>query len=110
MYMETSFTQQEILINTNATFLAKDWCLKTDNEQASTKTEKEKLEEACWNGALRQLLPELFRTTVDAKDLPIWKIRELNEVFELELSDYPAAVDKYDSITPHLFLSVQEYN
>ena len=110
MYMDTNFTQQEILLNTSAGLLSNEWCLKNETDKPDNRTDKEKLEEACWNGLVRQLLPELFKTTVDTKDLTLWKVREIDMVLELELSDYPAAVDKYNSITPHLFLSVQECN
>ncbi|MEO5564301.1 MAG: hypothetical protein ABIR18_12725 [Chitinophagaceae bacterium] len=108
--METDFTQQEILLNTKSSFLAKDWCLKNDTDKPDTRTEKEKLEEACWNGLFKEMIPELFKDTVDAKDLTLWKVREMGSFLELELSTYPAAVDKYESINPSLFLTVQEYN
>jgi hypothetical protein len=104
--METDFTQLEILLNTEAYLLAKDWCLKNDTGKPDTRTEKEKLEEAVWNGVLRDLIPELF----DSKDLTLWKVRNMGTCFELELSSYPAAADKYTSINPSLFLPVQEWN
>jgi hypothetical protein len=108
--MDTDFTQQEILLNTDAGFLAKDWCLKNETEKPDTRSDKEKLEEACWNGVLQQVIPELFKITGDTSELTLWKIREEGTVLELELSSYPAAVDKYHSVNPHLFLAVQECN
>jgi len=108
--METDFTQQEILLNMDARFLTADWCLRNETDKPDTRTEKEKLEEACWNGVLREIMPELFRSSVDARGLTLWKVRNMESVLELELSDYPAVVDKYYSITPHLFLAAQEFN
>jgi hypothetical protein len=107
--METDFTQIEILLNTDAHFLAKDWCPKNDADKPDTRSEKEKLEEACWNGVLREIMPELFETE-NSKNLTLWKVRDMGSYFELDLASYPAATDKYNSINPSLFLAVQEWN
>lgn len=107
--METDFTHLEILLNTDAQFLAKDWCPKNDTGKPDTRTEKEKLEEACWNGVLRDVMPELFETE-NGKNLTLWKVKDMGTYFELDLSSYPAAADKYNSINPSLFLGVQEWN
>ena len=110
MYMETDFTQQEILLNTDASFLTADWCLRSETDKPDSRSGKDKLEEACWNGVLKELIPELFKSSVDAKGLTLWKVRNMESILELELSDYPAEIDKYYSITPHMFLAVQECN
>jgi hypothetical protein len=109
--METNFTQQEILLNKGAKFLTNDWCLKqapdsTNNNQ----TGSEKLEEACWNGLLKDIIPELFSLEKDTSKLTLWKVRQMSAFIELELADYPAATDRYFSINPYLFLTAEESN
>jgi hypothetical protein len=108
--METNFTQQEIMLNVDAGFLAKDLCLKNDTGKPDTRTEKEKIEEACWNGLLRDMMPDIFVRTDDNKDLTLWKVRQVDAVLELELANCPSVVDKYFSIHPTSFLTVQEEN
>lgn len=109
--METNFTQQEILLNKGAKFLANDWSLKqapdpANNNQAGI----EKLEEACWNGLLKDIIPELFSLENDTSKLTLWKVRQMSAFIELELADYPAATDRYFSINPYLFLTTEESN
>jgi hypothetical protein len=110
--METNFTQQEILLNKGAKFLANDWCLKQapDPNANNNRTSSEKLEEACWNGLLKNIIPELFSLENDTSKLTLWKVRQMSAFIELELADYPAATDRYFSINPYLFLTAEECN
>jgi hypothetical protein len=108
--METNFTQQEILLNKGAKFLANDWCLKQASDSAKNQTSSEKLEEACWNGLLKDIIPELFTLQGDTQKLTLWKVRQMSAFIELELADYPAVTDGYFSINPYLFLTKEECN
>lgn len=108
--METNFTQQEILLNTAATQLAKDWCPKTDTGKPDQRTEKQKIEEACWNGLIREEMPEIFVAAEENKPLALWKVQEMSAVLELELSDYPAIIDKYYSINPYIVMTEMNEN
>lgn len=108
--MESNFTQQEILLRTGTRFLSKEWCLKNDNGNPGGKTEKDKLEEACWNGLIQEILPELFSGEQDHKNISLWSVRETTSFLELELSEYPAAIDKHYSIDPYAIVTSQYCN
>ena len=108
--METNFTQQEILLNKGAKFLAHDWCPKQASDSNNNLSSSEKLEEACWNGLLKDIIPELFTLQGDTQKLTLWKVRQMSAFIELELADYPAATDSYFSINPYLFLTKEECN
>lgn len=100
--MEEKFTQQEILLVTGNGYLSKEWVKKEETGKDKDNTSnRDKLEEACWNGLLQELLPELFERSDDNQKLPLWSVRATDSFLELELSDYPAAVDPYFSIDPY---------
>jgi len=73
-------------------------------------TEKEQLEEACWNGLLQEMLPEAYPTPADAGILYLWQIREAAFFLELEIGEFPAAIDKFYSIDPYSFLGTKTYS
>jgi len=108
--MEKYYTQQEILLVTGTTFTSGELCKKDEASQDGNHTEKEKLQEACWNGLVRAMLPEISLTTASGGILCIWEIKEAASFLELDLGEIPAAIDKHSSITPHNFLCAQNYN
>jgi len=93
---------------TGTTYLSREWCGKEDNK--SPLSSKEMLEEACWNGAIQQIIPELFKKVEEEKTLYLWQIRSGSSFLELDLGEYPEAKDKYFSIDPYSFLGLQSEN
>ncbi|HMH22123.1 MAG TPA: hypothetical protein VK563_10115 [Puia sp.] len=112
--MATNSTQQEILLMTGTSFSSRGWSKKdspaTDPATGDPLTEKEQLLEACWQGLLREILPELHEHTPEDKLLYIWKIREATSFLELELGEFPDGKDGYFSIDPYSFLGSLYYN
>ena len=106
--METNSTHQEILLITGTTFSAMQWVEKNEPGTPKNLSEIERLEEACWNGLLREMLPEIF-TEADQK-LFVWHIREAKSFLELEMSESPVSIDPYFSLDPYSFLETQSYN
>ncbi|MBS1934138.1 MAG: hypothetical protein JST96_09060 [Bacteroidetes bacterium] len=106
--METKYAQQEILLITGTSFSSRQLCETNDNR--GPKSDIEKLEDACWNGLLPEILPEIFRQPCNEKKLYLWDIKEAQHFIELELSEYPELVEKYFSIDPYTFLQVQYSN
>lgn len=70
----------------------------------------DKLKEACWNGLLKDMLPEIFDAGGHDEKLYLWQVREANQFFALEMSEFPITVNKYLSIDPYRFMEVQEFN
>src|SRR5438105_4394054 len=105
--MKTEIIQQEIVFFTNTNFSQRELCEmieSTDNK--SYHSVKEKWQEACWNGLLSDLLPEV----ISNKKLFMWKIQEGNSFLCIDLSEQPSDVDSYSSINPYLFLSAVNNN
>jgi hypothetical protein len=108
--MKTNSTQQEILLMTGTNFSARQCCEKNDSSNPNNLTGKEQLEEACWNGLLKEMLPELCEHAAGDKKLYLWQIKEGSSFIELELGDVPAEKEKYFSIDPYSFMPVQVFS
>ena len=105
--MKTNFAQQEILLMTGTSFSSRQWCEKNDQDNQNQLTEKEQLEEACWNGLLQEMLPEIYGKTFGDTKLYLWQIREAVSFIEIELGELPGEKEKYFSIDPYSFLQMQ---
>ena len=104
--METTSTQQEILLMTGTNFSSRQCYIKDEGDQTNL-TEKEQLEEACWNGMLKDMLPEIYEQPAGKGKLYLWQIREASSFLGLELGELPAEKDYHLSIDPYLFITVQ---
>lgn len=102
--MKTNYVQQEILLMTGTTFSTKQFS--ADNAGRDNYTQKEHLEEACWNGLLREMIPEICDQT-ENKKLFLWQIKEGNSFIELELGEVPEEKDNQYSIDPYSFTHFQ---
>jgi hypothetical protein len=107
--METNSTHQEILLFTGTRFSSRQWAEKDDNGKPNSLSQKEQLEEACWNGLLPEMLPELS-VYAGGKKLFLWNIREAKSFIELELGEEPLTVVKQFSIDPYVFMETQTLN
>jgi len=105
--MKATSTQQEILLMTGTSFANRQSQDKSDNEKSRNLSEKERLEEACWNGLLKEMLPEVFTEIDKEKELYLWQIKEASSFIELELAEFPEEKDRYLSLDPYVFLPVQ---
>ena len=85
--METTSTQQEILLVTGTSFSSRDFCENSEGLNYNNLTEKEKLEVACWNGLLPVMLPEIFKQHSVNQKLYLWEIREASSFIQLELGE-----------------------
>ncbi|MEJ0083296.1 MAG: hypothetical protein WDM78_20620 [Puia sp.] len=66
--MERNITQQEVLLNTDTQFAHRQWADK-DSKGSESLSAIEKLEKACWDGLVKELIPELDITLVPHKKL-----------------------------------------
>ena len=77
------------------------------DEDLVKEADKEQLEEACWNGLLPEIFPEIFRESTDLKSLYLWQIKQAQSFLEIEMGETPASKDYYFSIDPYCFLKQQ---
>ena len=103
--MGTRQAQQEILILKGNSFTARQYHSKNENGKPESLSPEEQLEEACWNGLIQELIPELYIHPGKDKTLYLWQVKESNSFLELDLSEeIPETKDNYLSIDPYAFM------
>ena len=102
--MERNTTQQEILLMTGSTFFQQQCYEKNEQDSNKYVSQIEKLEEACWNGMLYELLPGVIEKSAEGKALLLWQVRHGNSFLEIDLCETPSQADSYYSIDPYTFL------
>jgi hypothetical protein len=106
--MEKNTVQKEILLLTGTTFSSRQYHDKDDPGNSRNLSPAEQLEEACWNGLLYDMLPEVFgQPATDEKKLYMWEIKEGKSFLEVELGEFPDEKDKYFSIDPYSFMETK---
>ncbi len=108
--MKTQTTQQEVLLITGTGFTSRQYCEKDGTDTAKNISANEQLKEACWNGMLKEMLPEVFLLNGTRSKLYLWQMREALHFFALEMGEKPTDFDLYFSIDPYSFLETQGYN
>jgi len=108
--MAKNYTQLEILLMTGTTFSAGNWVKKEDDPAGRQPSEVERLQEACWNGLLKTMLPELWIDPPNGAVLYLWEVKEAAAFLALVLSEVPSQIDPRWSLTPDSFLYCQNYN
>jgi hypothetical protein len=108
--MARNYVQVEVLLITGTSFVAANCVNKDDNPADRLHSEIEQLQEACWNGSLETMLPEVWIKPPNEGILYLWDIKEARHFLELVLSEVPLPIDRLLSIVPHSFLAFQTYN
>ncbi|MEO5891964.1 MAG: hypothetical protein ABIQ31_17080 [Ferruginibacter sp.] len=108
--MKNDSAQQEVLLMTGTGFASRQYAERDSPANAKNLPENEKLKDACWNGLLKEMLPEIFVFNDPGVKLYLWQVREANRFFALEMSEFPIGVDKHLSIDPYRFMEVKLYN
>ncbi len=96
-------TSQEILLVTDSKFASREYNEKEADAQQPKRPAKEKLADACWNGMLPQLLPEISISKRN-RPLPLWEIGEGERLFYLKLGEEDELPEAVFTINPYRFL------
>lgn len=107
--MKQDYTSQEILLVTGTSFSSRQWCKTEESEKSEKSNEHDQLQEACWNGLIGEMLPEI---AADSKitGMYLWKVHVGQSFIELEMGRFPEPSDPYFSIDPYYFVSKQFEN
>ena len=100
--MKQQTIHHEVLILRNTTLSQKVLCKKDSSKNNSPFTDE--LEEAFWDGLLKELAPEIMPSTLDPK-MFIWGVHAGKFYLLIEMADTPGITDSINCIDPHLFLS-----
>lgn len=108
--MENNATQQEILLVTGTSFAARQACEKDGSGTSGAPSTIDRLQAACWNGLLPEMLPEIIQKTPAGKQLYLWQVYETTSFLELKFGDYEEEQEREMSIDPYSFMSTEMYN
>ncbi|MEO6868153.1 MAG: hypothetical protein ABI168_00825 [Ginsengibacter sp.] len=98
--------QQEILLVKGTSFSSRQCLQKIEGDHNELQSEVEQLQEACWNGQLPQILPEICDASTLDNTLFLWEIKENESSLELILGQLPEQMQREYSIDPYAFVSV----
>jgi len=108
--MVKDYVQVEVLLVIGTTFSTSNWVDNDDKTDARQYTEIERLEEACWNGLLKPMLPEVWIDPPNDGILYLWEVKQGESCLKLELSEILTSIDPRRSIAPLSFLSFRNDN
>jgi len=108
--MAKNYVQVEVLLITGTSFLAGNLVKRDDDPAASRLSESEQLQDACWNGFVQVMLPEVCIEPSNGGILYLWEVKEAESFLELELSEVPLPMDRRLSIAPRSFFGFQNCN
>jgi acyl-CoA synthetase (AMP-forming)/AMP-acid ligase II len=105
--MKDIFTSQEILLLTSTKFAAREYLDRNENKTSPNKLNK--LAEACWNGMIPAMLPELFDDPNDKLRI-IWQLEEYNCCLYARLGEDMLMPDPGFSLDPYLLIENSNEN
>jgi hypothetical protein len=107
--MKPNTAHQEVLLHTDSHF-ALGQLANLDENGPANQCAKERLEKACWDGLLKQLIPELDMMLKADHKLWLWQIHETRCFLALDFSESPGPKEIAASIDPYLFMGEIENN
>lgn len=108
--MKNNTTQQEVLLVTGTGFAFRQYCEKDGSNNTPQLSAHDRLKNACWNGMLKDILPEVFMLSDPEVKMYLWQMREAHQFLALEMGDQPSEIDNYFSIDPYCFIHEQGGN
>ncbi|HVG14274.1 MAG TPA: hypothetical protein VM935_04905 [Chitinophagaceae bacterium] len=104
--MKEATVQQEILLMTGTSFSSRNWCEK-DGSDGNDIRDEEMLKEACWNGLLPEMLPEICSPVKGDKKMFLWSVTEAQNFIDVEMGEVQEETERIYSINPYSFLQEQ---
>lgn len=103
--MKSTSTNQEILLLSNSNFFKRDWVELTGSKTDKQLSQKEQLILLCWNGMLKEMIPEILQIDPGKKLLTLWDINESGNMLDLRYGDINREMNDEWSINPYVYLT-----
>jgi hypothetical protein len=103
--MKKITTNREILLQTGSSFFQRDWCELNNKYNDKKLSLKEQLINLCWNGMLKEMIPEILETDPGKKPLTLWEINESGNMLDLRYGDLDMEKNDEWSINPYVYLT-----
>lgn len=108
--MKTRSTNQEILLMSTASFFNREWSELNNNKNDKQLSQREKLIHLCWNGMLKEMIPEIIQPGATKKPLTLWEINQSGNLLNLRYGDNDELMDDEWSINPYVFTELVVLN
>jgi len=108
--MEKINTQREILLVTGSGFAQRQYPERDNADKDNSFTPADKFKAACWNGLIREILPEAFLFHDPETKQFLWQISEFKYILTLELSTTPGDIEMLTSINPYAIIDSCNYS
>jgi hypothetical protein len=109
--MYPQIINQEILLFTGTSFARREFCCKENgSKEGKFISTHEKLEKACWDGLLVELLPEVAKVPGSKEENFIWQIIAADNFLCINIGAYDEPVVGESSIDPYWFITSQNIN
>jgi hypothetical protein len=102
--MNSDYTQLEILLVTDSNYLRREWIKKEELGIPNQFSYKILLAEACCDGLLAELLPELFKKPIKPKKWYENQTRQAKSFIDIEIGDFPIAIQSFFTLYPYSFM------
>jgi hypothetical protein len=96
---------QEILLMSNCRFFQRDWSELNSNKNDKQLSQKEKLIHLCWNGMLKEMIPEIVQSETGKNPLTLWEINQSGNMLDLRYGDIDREMNDEWSINPYVYLT-----
>ncbi len=103
--MKKQTTNREILLLSGSSYFQRDWCEINPVVNDKKLSQKEQLIKLCWNGMLKEMIPEIFEAESGKKPLTLWEINESGNMLDLRYGDIDVEMNDEWSINPYVFLT-----
>ncbi len=103
--MKNTSTNLEIMLVTNSSFFKKDWCELHADKNETLLSQKEQLIKLCWNGMLKEMIPEILQNENGKKPLTLWEINDSGNLLDLRYGDTDKEMNDGLSINPYVYLT-----
>lgn len=108
--MKNKSTNQEILLISNASFFQREWSELNSNKNDKQLSQKEKLIHLCWNGMLKEMIPEILEAGAGKKPLTLWEINQAGNLLDLRYGHLDQLMDDELSINPYVITNLTVWN
>lgn len=104
--MKKAEIQQEIILITSSHFAGKNF---QNKDNLENKDIEKNLEEACWDGLINNLLPQILKLN-HRSEINLWNIHVADHFLDLQFSKKPVKIEEKSCLNPHIFLQFQNGN
>jgi len=108
--MKTLLINHEILLFTTTTFSKRELCELNEEGREKYFTSTEKLEAACWNHLLDELLPEIMPEPYFNSKLFLREVITRKSYLKVSMGVKPSVIHEQFTLDPHFFLFRKEMN